>query len=83
MFGRERLQDKFVKFITSRMDAEQPYRVGIGHAGAEAKAIELLERIKLAHPHIRSSFIMPVGSTLTAHGGPGTLVVGVQPLNNQ
>jgi len=83
LFGRERLQDKFVKFITSRMEAEQPYRVGIGHAGAEAKAIELLERIKLAHPHIRSSFIMPVGSTLTAHGGPGTLVVGVQPLNNE
>jgi hypothetical protein len=80
LFGRARLQDKFVRFITARMDAQQPYRIGIGHAGAEAKAIELLERLRLAHPNIRSSFIMPVGSTLSVHGGPGTLVVGVQPL---
>jgi fatty acid-binding protein DegV len=59
------------------------YRVGIGHAGAEGKAVELLERLRLAHPNIRSSFIMPVGSTLSVHGGPGTLVVGVQPYLNE
>jgi DegV family protein with EDD domain len=82
LFGRTRLQDKFVRFITSKMDPQQAYRVGIGHAGAEAKAIELLERLRLAHPHIRRSFIMPVGSTLSVHGGPGTLVVGVQPYLN-
>lgn len=79
LFGRGHLQDKFVRFITKRMDAQQSYRVGIGHAGAEAKAIELLERLRMAHPNIHSSFIMPVGSTLSVHGGPGTLVVGVQP----
>lgn len=79
LFGRSRLQDKFVRFITARMDPKQDYRVGIGHAGAEAKAIELLERLRLAHPNIRSSFIMPVGATLSVHGGPGTLVVGIQP----
>jgi uncharacterized protein len=61
------------------MNPRQTYLVGIGHAGAEAKAIELLERLRLAHPNIRSSFIMPVGSTLCVHGGPGTLVVGIQP----
>lgn len=80
LFGRSGLQDKFVRFITSRMDPQQNYRVGIGQAGAPAKAIELLERLRLAQPNIRSSFIMPVGSTLSVHGGPGTLVVGVQPL---
>lgn len=79
LFGRVRLQDKFVQFITARMDPKQSYRVGIGHAGAEAKAIELLERLRMSHPNIRSSYIMPVGSTLSVHGGPGTLVVGVQP----
>lgn len=79
LFGRSGLQDKFVRFITARMDPKQDYRIGIGHAGAEAKAIELLERLRLSHPNIRSSFIMPVGSTLSVHGGPGTLVVAVQP----
>jgi len=80
LFGRAHLQDKFVRFITKRMDLQQSYRVGIGHAGAEAKAIELLERLRLACPNIHSSYIMPVGSTLSVHGGPGTLVVGVQPI---
>lgn len=83
LFGRSRLQDKFVRFITSRMDPDRPYRVGIGHAGAEGKAVELLERLRMAHADIRSAFIMPVGSTLSVHGGPGTLVVGVQPFVNE
>ena len=30
------------------------------------------------HEHIESSFVMPVGSALSVHGGPGTLVVGIQ-----
>jgi uncharacterized protein len=80
LFGHGHLQDKFVRFITRRMDARQTYRVAIGHASAEAKAIELMERLRLAQPNIRASFIMPVGSTLSVHGGPGTLVVGVQPV---
>ncbi len=59
----------------------QPYRIGIGHANAETEAHDLLEQLRRAHPQIESAFVMPVGGTLTAHGGPGTLVVGVrQPL---
>jgi uncharacterized protein len=38
----------------------------------------MLERMQRLHPTIRSSFLMPVGSALSVHGGPGTLVVGVQ-----
>lgn len=78
LFGRRNLHEKFVRFITSRMKNGQRYRIGIGHANAEAQARELLERFKHAHPQIESSFIMPVGSALSVHGGPGTLVIGVQ-----
>lgn len=80
LFGRGNLPDKFVRFIVRRMDAGRPYRVGIGHANAEARGRELLERLTHAHPKIESSFLMSVGSALTVHGGPGTLVVGVQPV---
>jgi len=79
LFGRRNRRDKLVRFITRRMQEGQPYRVGIGHANAETEAHHLLGQLQHAHPQIESAFVMPVGSTLTAHGGPGTLVVGVQP----
>lgn len=79
LFGRRNRRAKLIRFITRRMNSGQSYRVGIGHANAEAEAHDLLAQLRRAHPHIESSFVMPVGSTLTAHGGPGTLVVGVQP----
>jgi DegV family protein with EDD domain len=78
LFGRRNLHEKFVRFIASRMQAGRRYRIGIGHANAESAARNLLERLQHAHPQIESSFIMPVGSALAVHGGPGTLVVGVQ-----
>lgn len=79
LFGRRNRRDKLVRFITRRMKSGQPYRIGIGHANAETEAHHLLDQLRRAHPHIERAFVMPVGSTLTAHGGPGTLVVGVQP----
>jgi DegV family protein with EDD domain len=79
LFGRRNRRAKLIRFITRRMHRGRSYRVGIGHANAEADAHDLLEQLRRAHPYIESAFVMPVGSTLTAHGGPGTLVVGVQP----
>lgn len=78
LFGKRHLLEKFIRFITARMTPGQSYRIGIGHANAASQAQELLERLQHAYPQIESSFIMPVGSTLSVHGGPGTLVVGVQ-----
>ncbi|HEY5810650.1 MAG TPA: DegV family protein [Povalibacter sp.] len=78
LFGRRNLQDKFVRFVTRRMDAGRPYRIGVGHANAEAAGRALLEQMQRAHPQIESSFLMPLGSALSVHGGPGMLVVGVQ-----
>jgi DegV family protein with EDD domain len=79
LFGRRNRRAKLIRFITRRMNSGQSYRIGIGHANAETEARDLLEQLRRAHPHIESAFVMPVGATLTAHGGPGTLVVGVQP----
>lgn len=79
LFGRRQRRAKLIRFITRRMNSDQSYRIGIGHANAEADAHDLLEQLRRAHPHIESAFVMPVGSTLSVHGGPGTLVVGVQP----
>lgn len=82
LFGRRNRRDKLVRFITRRMKRDEPYRIGIGHANAETEAHNLLDQLRRVHPQIDSAFVMPVGSTLTAHGGPGTLVVGVQPISS-
>ena len=78
LFGRRNLHQKFIRFITARMSSGQRYRVGIGHANAADAANDLLDRLRREHPQIESSFVMPLGSALSVHGGPGTLVVGVQ-----
>lgn len=78
LFGRSHLLAKFARFISRRMATDQAYRIGIGHANAEAAGHELQELLQRAHPHIQSSFLTPLGSALSVHGGPGTLVVGIQ-----
>lgn len=78
LFGRRNRREKLFRFITARMEKGHSYRIGIGHADAEAEAHQLLDQLRAAHPRIESAFVMPVGSALSVHGGPGTLVVGVQ-----
>lgn len=80
LLGRNDLPAKFARFITRRLRSGRRYAIGIGHANAEDAANELLERLQRAHPGIESSFVMPVGSALSVHGGPGTLVVGFREL---
>jgi DegV family protein with EDD domain len=82
LLGRRNRRGKLVRFITRRMQGSQSYRVGIGHANAETEAYDLLDQLQRAHPRIESAFVMPVGSTLSAHGGPGTLVIGVQAIRS-
>jgi fatty acid-binding protein DegV len=77
LFGRQNLQHKFAAWISKRMDPQRTYRVGIGHAAAESQAQEMLKTLTGLRPRIESSFVMPIGSTLAAHSGPGTLVVGI------
>jgi fatty acid-binding protein DegV len=78
LFGRANLLRKFVRFLVRRMDPQRPYRIGIGHANAPEAAQALLAELQRSHERIVSHFVMPVGSALSVHGGPGTLVVGIQ-----
>jgi len=83
LFGRSHLLEKFVRYIVKRMDPAKTYRIGVGHANAAALGQKALDRMQRLHPAIRSSFLMPVGSALSVHGGPGTLVVGVQEMESE
>jgi DegV family protein with EDD domain len=78
LLGRADMHGKFARFIAKRMNPALRYRVGVGHANVEPQGRALLEGLARLRPRIEASFVMPVGSALSVHGGPGTLVVGVQ-----
>jgi DegV family protein with EDD domain len=76
LFGREHLHEKFARFVRRRMRDDCTYRLLVGHANCEANGRWLLERLDAAN--VASARLLPIGSALGAHGGPGTLVVGLQ-----
>jgi hypothetical protein len=76
LLGRRNLPEKFARFIERRMAANRRYRILIGHANREADGHWLLERLR--GENVDWGRVVPLGSALGAHGGPGMLVVGLQ-----
>jgi DegV family protein with EDD domain len=64
--------------ILRRLDVGRRYRFGVAHAGCEALANEL-HRILAASIPGGDGFVTELGPALSVHGGPGTLIVSVQP----
>lgn len=78
LFGRRKRLEKFARFIERRCVAGVRYRVGVGHASDADGAKRLLELLLARLPGVESGFVTDLGTALGAHGGPGTLVVGLQ-----
>jgi len=76
LFGREHLQEKFARFVRRRMRDDCPYRLLVGHANCATDGQWLLEH--LATDNVVYKRLLPLGSALGAHGGPGMLVVALQ-----
>lgn len=76
LLGRRRLREKFAGFVRRRMADDRSYRVLVGHADSEADGQWLLERLR--GENVSWSRLVPLGSALGVHGGPGMLVVGLQ-----
>src|SRR5262245_19026323 len=71
LFGVRNPQEKFARYISRRMAGNRKYRLLIGHANAEADGRWLLERS--SGPNVVEAKLLPLGSALGVHGGPGTL----------
>ena len=76
LFGRQGLREKFARYVRRRMSDDRAYRVLIGHANREADAQWLLGELR--GDNVAWGRVVPLGSALGAHGGPGMLVVGLQ-----
>ncbi len=78
LLGRTDLTMKFARYVSRRIDAGRRYRLIVSHANAPDDAVELLGFLKANHPGIEEAWIVPLGSAIGVHGGPGTLIVGLQ-----
>jgi uncharacterized protein len=76
LLGRSDRKAKFARWVRRRMRDDVNYRMIVGHANCEADGQWLLQELSL--PNVGYARLVPIGSALGAHGGPGMLVVGLQ-----
>ncbi len=76
--GRAGLIGKFRRFACRKMKSGKKYRIVIGHVGCPDRASRLQESLLQSRPDLHSIHLAEVGSGIACHGGPGTLVVGIQ-----
>jgi DegV family protein with EDD domain len=87
LWGRRRLPQRFARFAARRaarpVDPGAPrYRVLVGHGNAAAEAEALAQHVVAQFPpgSVEFAHVTDMGPALGVHGGPGTLIVALQPL---
>ena len=76
--GRANLTLKFAQLLLRRMDPARRYRLIISHADAEHAGRQLLELLTAQRPGIERAWLVPLGTAMGAHGGPGALAAAFQ-----
>ncbi len=76
LFGRDDLKRRFARWVRRRMRDDCTYRLLVGHANCESDGRWLLDALQSGN--VGYARLVPLGSALGAHGGPGMLVVGLQ-----
>jgi len=76
--GRRNLLGRFARYIAGRCNPEADLHIAIAHAVCADDAVRLRDCLLERLPDARRWTLTGLGSALGAHGGPGSLVVGVQ-----
>ena len=79
LLGRRNSLPAFARFIGNRVDSDLELRISIAHAICEEKALRLKSLLLERLPSVHSCEITELGAAIGVHGGPGCIVVGVQP----
>lgn len=80
MLGTHDSAAKFAAYVAKRLDRSQRYRAIIGHCGDAGAGQRLLQEFR-QRVDCAESWCVETGSAVGAHGGPGCLVISVQPLD--
>ena len=80
LFGRGNPYRRYGKLLRRRLDPARRWRIGIAHANVPAGAAEVREALAARLPRAEFLPIIPLGTALGVHGGPGCIVVAAQEL---
>jgi uncharacterized protein len=80
LFGRRRPYRRYGKLLRRRLDPSKRWRIGISHADVPESAAEVRHALAERLPRAEFLPIIPLGTALGVHGGPGCVVVAAQEL---
>jgi DegV family protein with EDD domain len=78
LLGTHDLTRRFARYLGRRIAADKRYRLIVGPGDAPAEGQRLYELLTARRANIDRAWLVPLGSALGVHGGPGMLVVGLQ-----
>lgn len=79
LFGRSERATRFARHIVRRVPPDTPLSIAIGHAMCPEDALELERVLRQKVSRIERLTIAELGTAFGVHGGPGTLIVSMQP----
>ena len=80
LFGRGNPYRRFGEFVRRRLHAGRRWRVGISHANVPEGAADVRDAIASGPVSVELLPVIPLGTALGVHAGPGCVVVAVQEL---
>ncbi len=80
LFGRRNPYRRFGKLLRRRLDPSRRWRIGISHANVPEGAVQVRDAIAEGLPRAEILPVIPLGTALGVHGGPGCVVVAAQEL---
>ncbi len=80
LIGRSAPYRRYGRMLRRRLDLAKHWRIGIAHADVPEGAAEVRAALAKRLPRAEFLPIIPLGTALGAHGGPGCVVVAAQEL---
>jgi DegV family protein with EDD domain len=81
LFGRRHPYRRFGRYLRRRLDPAKRWRIGISHANAPDAARQVQEEMAAGLRDPEFLPLIPLGTALGVHGGPGCVVVAAQELD--
>jgi DegV family protein with EDD domain len=83
LLGRRQLYRRYGKLLRRRLDPARRWRIGISHANVPDGAATVRDALASGLPRAEFLPIIPLGTALGVHGGPGCIVVAAQELGQK
>jgi DegV family protein with EDD domain len=80
LLGRKNAYRRYGKLLRRRLDPARRWRIGIAHANVPDGAAAVRDALAPGLPRAEFLPIIPLGTALGVHGGPGCVVVAAQEL---